>query len=92
MPVQRSTTTRDAHRKVIARGKPPCGICGGEIDYGLPYTDPGSFVVDHVVSLHKGGADVLANKQAAHRDCNRAKSDTGPIDLRRRFVTERAWA
>ncbi|WP_280110255.1 HNH endonuclease [Segniliparus rugosus] len=41
--------------------------------------------------LSKGGADVLANKQAAHRDCNRAKSDTSVTDLRRAYVTERAW-
>ncbi|ADG96553.1 HNH endonuclease [Segniliparus rotundus DSM 44985] len=92
MGVPRSTTKRDADRKTIARGKPPCGICGGEIDYALPHTDPASFVADHIVPLNKGGADVLANKQPAHRDCNRAKSDTAVTDLRRRYVTERAWA
>jgi 5-methylcytosine-specific restriction endonuclease McrA len=55
------------------------------------HTDAASFVADHIVPLNKGGADVLANKQAAHRDCNRAKSDTTITDLRRRYVTERHW-
>lgn len=71
----RNTTVRDRHRQVIARNKPPCGICGGEIDYSLPHLDPGEYVVDHVIPLAKGGRDVLENKTAAHRACNRAKSD-----------------
>jgi 5-methylcytosine-specific restriction endonuclease McrA len=87
----RNTATRDQHRSAIRRTKPPCGICQTEIDYSLPHTDPRSFVVDHIVPLNKGGTDDLANKQAAHRDCNRAKSDkleeTGP----RVFVTSRSW-
>jgi 5-methylcytosine-specific restriction endonuclease McrA len=64
---QRNTTTRDRHRKQIARSKPPCGICGGPIDYNLPHRDPGEYVVDHIVPVAKGGPDELANKQAAHR-------------------------
>ena len=63
----RSTTQRDRDRKAIRRGQPPCGICGGDIDYALPYLDPGEFVVDHIVPLNKGGEDALPNKQAAHR-------------------------
>lgn len=46
---------------------------------------PLSFVVDHIVPLRHGGKDTLANKQAAHRSCNRAKGDRadgGPV-LRR---------
>ncbi|MEU7843936.1 HNH endonuclease signature motif containing protein [Micromonospora sp. NPDC049114] len=81
----RNTAIRDRHRAAIARGRPPCGICGQPIDYRLPYMDPAEFVVDHIVPLKRGGADTLANKQAAHRRCNRAKSDNadgGPI-LRR---------
>src|SRR5690606_10654019 len=81
----RSTTVRDRHRRIIAQSKPPCGICGGAIDYNLPYFHPESFVVDHMIPLKAGGKDTLDNKQAAHRACNRAKSDKidgGPI-LRR---------
>lgn len=75
MSVKRHTTTRDRHRRAIARGTPPCGICGGVIDYALPYMDPGEYVVDHIIPLDKGGADDLGNKQPAHRSCNRTKSN-----------------
>lgn len=90
----RNTTTRDRHRAQIRRAKPPCGICGADIDYGLPHLDPGAFVVDHIVPLAKGGADTLENKQAAHRLCNRVKSDktdeSGLVTIRV-FVTDRCW-
>ena len=78
----RHTTTRNRHRRAIAAGQPPCGICGQPIDYDLAWPEARCFVVDHVVPLALGGPDTLANKQAAHRDCNRAKSDRidgGPI-------------
>lgn len=92
MNTGRNTATRDQHRRAIARTKPPCGICETEIDYSLPHTDPMAYVVDHIVPLNKGGLDELANKQAAHRACNRTKSDrladeSGP----RTFVTSRTW-
>lgn len=87
-----NTTVRDRDRKAIARTKPPCGICGEPIDYTLPYLDPGSYVVDHVIPINRGGTDTLDNKQAAHRSCNRTKSDQladeyGP----RTFITARTW-
>ena len=63
----RDTTIRDRDRAVIRRTKPPCGICGGDIDYTLRTPHPDSFEVDHIVPLSKGGTDELANKQAAHR-------------------------
>ena len=86
----RNTATRDRHRAIIRRDRPACGICGEPIDYDLPHLHPRSFVVDHIVPLITGGADDLSNKQAAHRDCNRAKSDR--IDAEpRSFVTARSW-
>lgn len=94
LTAQRSTATRDKHRAYIARGRPPCGICGNEIDYSLPHLDPWEYVVDHIVPLNKGGADTLENKQAAHRKCNRIKSDREPDELGttiRVFVTDRTW-
>lgn len=97
---QRSTTVRDQHRAAIRRTKPPCGICEQPIDYTLPHTHPLAFVVDHVIPFGPNPTperiaelDVLANKQAAHRDCNRAKSDKvdeAPVGPRT-FVTERTW-
>ena len=88
----RSTTQRDRDRNAIRRTKPPCGICEQPIDYTLPYLDPGEYVVDHVIPLNKGGTDTLDNKQAAHRSCNRLKSDKTADDLApRTFVTSRSW-
>ena len=50
-----------------------------------------AYVVDHVVPLARGGADELDNKQAAHRSCNRAKSDHMPDYAVRLYVTDRHW-
>jgi 5-methylcytosine-specific restriction endonuclease McrA len=87
----RNTAQRDRDRATIRRDRPPCGICGQDIDYTLPYLHPGEFVVDHVTPLNKGGDDHVSNKQAAHRTCNRAKSDKVDDDGPRTFVTSRAW-
>ena len=90
--MKRNTTQRDRDRAVIRRHKPPCGICQGDIDYTLRTPHPDSFEVDHIVPITKGGTDSLANKQASHRRCNRAKSDKLAGDLApRTFVTTRTW-
>lgn len=89
----RSTTTRDRNRRTIARGQPPCGICGEPIDYTLPYLHPQEFTIDHVVPLDAGGPDTIDNLQAAHRKCNRDKwhHTTTPEPAARTWVTDRAW-
>ena len=95
----RSTTTRDRDRAAIRRTKPPCGICEGEIDYSLKSPDPGSFEVEHIIPLGRNPSpervaelDVLSNKQATHRKCNRDKWDKAPEDMApRSFVTTRSW-
>jgi 5-methylcytosine-specific restriction endonuclease McrA len=88
----RNTTIRDQHRAAIKRSRPPCGICLTDIDYQLPHTDPMSYVVDHILPLNKGGTDELDSKQAAHRLCNRFKSDKTEDDIAvRDFVTSRTW-
>lgn len=88
----RNTATRDRHRATIARDQPPCGICGGAIDYALPYLDPMSYVVDHVIPVAAGGPDTLDNKQASHRSCNRAKGATMPATWQpHAYATDRRW-
>lgn len=87
----RNTTTRDRDRAAIKRGRPPCGICEQDIDYSLPYLDPMSYVVDHILPLARGGADALDNKQAAHRSCNQTKAAKVPEFNIRTFVTSRTW-
>lgn len=92
MSTGRNTATRDRDRAAIRRTKPPCGICEGEIDYDLHYLDPMAYVVDHIIPINRGGLDVLENKQAAHRSCNRTKSDKLADELGPRvFVTSRTW-
>jgi 5-methylcytosine-specific restriction endonuclease McrA len=83
--MKRNTSQRDRHRNLIRRGEPPCGICGQDIDYTLKSPDPRSYVVDHITPLNRGGRDELNNKQPAHRDCNRTKSDRtdGGLIIRR---------
>jgi len=101
-PVQRNTTTRDRHRRIIARGlppspfgpKPPCFHCTEPIDYDAHHLDPMSFTIDHYVALANGGSDTIDNIVAAHRKCNRDKSDKDineqlPAGIT--FVTERCW-
>lgn len=101
---QRSTTTRDRDRASIRRGRPDCGICGGEIDYSVRSPHPDSFEVDHIVPLTRGGADTLENKQASHRRCNQKKAAFTVAEMAeavaaeaeaagpRSFVTERSWS
>ncbi|MFC8531389.1 HNH endonuclease [Nocardia sp. NPDC057227] len=96
--VARNTTTQNRHRAYLRRSRPPCHLCGGEIDYSLHWRDPLSFVVDHVIPLARGGEDTRENTRAAHRHCNRQKSDklldelaARPGPAPRIFVTERTW-
>lgn len=91
MSTGRNTTTRDRHRKEIAKDEPDCGICFEPIDYTLPHTHPRSFVVDHIIPFVMSQDDTVANKQAAHRDCNRDKSDKLAAPQAEVFVTSRTW-
>jgi 5-methylcytosine-specific restriction endonuclease McrA len=79
--VKRNTTQRDRDRARIRATKANCHICGETIDYLLPWPDPLCFVVDHIKPLHKGGADHISNKAAAHNKCNSKKRarDYAPI-------------
>jgi hypothetical protein len=84
--VTRNSAQREQHRRAIKRNKPPCHLCGQPIDYTLGHLDPMAYVVDHVVPLARGGPDTLDNKAAAHRKCNRDKSDHMPRTEGRRVV------
>lgn len=50
-----------------------CGLCGQQVDKTLPYPDPMSPSLDHVVPLSRGGAHTYANTQITHLKCNVAK-------------------
>jgi 5-methylcytosine-specific restriction endonuclease McrA len=89
----RNTTVRDKHRRHIAKTKAPCHICHEPIDYTLPHLDPWAFTIDHITPLNKGGDERdPANIAAAHRRCNRTKSDRlDGEDPRRRYTTTLTW-
>jgi len=95
--VRRNTTTRNRHRRHLAKGEPPCYWCGEAIDYSADWLSPLAYQVDHVVPLHRGGRDELTNpdgspqKVPSHRVCNRAKSDKMPLPAGASFVTDRNW-
>ena len=89
--VVRNTTRRDAHRRIIAKGKPPCYHCGEEIDYHADWLHPLAYQVDHLTPLNKGGEDVVTNCVPSHRKCNREKSDKLPEVAGVTFSTTRAW-
>lgn len=69
----RNTQQQHKDRQRIKNTRAGCGICGRAIDYTLKWPDPMCFVVDHIHPLKKGGTDTLANKQAAHNECNSKK-------------------
>ena len=73
MMTKRNDVIRTKARRILAKAKSSCHICGQAIDYTLPHTNPESFVADHVIPIAKGGEDALSNIRAAHRDCNSTK-------------------
>lgn len=64
-----------ARKRILLRAT-ICAICGQPLDKSLKYPDPMSPTVDHIIPLAKGGHPyAMENLQAAHRKCNRLKSD-----------------
>lgn len=54
-----------------------CGICLKRIDRALPWPDPQSPSLDHVVPLSKGGTHTAANVRITHLRCNVARGNRG---------------
>jgi 5-methylcytosine-specific restriction endonuclease McrA len=81
-----STRSADRRRKALARGAvdaPPfrridvfhrdgwlCGICGDPIYLSIPYPQPLSKSLDHVLPVIAGGAHSFENCRASHLTCN----------------------
>ncbi|AFN37787.1 HNH endonuclease [Mycobacterium phage MacnCheese] len=89
----RNTARRDRFRRHFKRRGDDCHLCGLPIDYSLPHDHLLSFQIDHITPLARGGTDTLDNCAAAHRKCNRDKSDSlpeGPLGGVT-FVTDRTW-
>jgi 5-methylcytosine-specific restriction endonuclease McrA len=90
MTTVRNKTLRDRYRRTLAQNKPPCHLCGAEINYQAHHLDPNSFTIDHIIPLSRGGKDTLENCAPCCRSCNRAKGDSMPRTVT--FVTERDWS
>lgn len=73
----------------------PCWVCGHHIDLTLPWWDPWSFSVDHIVPLtvDQSKALVWENLASAHRRCNQIRGygtvPVGPVEGTVR--ASRAW-
>lgn len=84
-PRRSNGSKRNRIRAVLKQRGAPCHICGQPIDYSLPAGDPMSFEVDEIVPVSRyweGGykspeecALDISNCVAAHRSCNRARSN-----------------
>lgn len=73
---QRRAKTRDPEAQLIDRDKIgerdgwACGICSLRVDSSLPWPDPSSASLDHVIPLSRGGRHIESNVQISHLYCN----------------------
>ncbi|GAB5895896.1 hypothetical protein OKHIL_17030 [Mycolicibacterium mageritense] len=75
-PPQRENDATTKHLRTRLRTRRnDCHICGHPIDYDAHHTAPWSFQMDHLVQIANGGPNIESNVAAAHRACNRARSD-----------------
>lgn len=58
-----------------------CGLCRGLVDNGLPWPDPMSASLDHILPISKGGKHRMENVQISHLSCNLAKGNRVGEDL-----------
>lgn len=54
-----------------------CGLCQRRVNRNLPYPNPMSASLDHIVPLSKGGKHASENVQISHLRCNMAKGNRG---------------
>ena len=79
----------ERNRQIVLKTQNICGICGKEIDPAYKFPHPLSKTVDHIIPVAKGGhPSDLSNLQAAHRWCNRWKSDKLVASLRKEKIFE----
>jgi 5-methylcytosine-specific restriction endonuclease McrA len=64
-------------RRVFARDRWCCGICGSPVDQRLKHPDPWSASLDHIVPMSCGGGHLYVNVQCAHLWCNIRKANRG---------------
>lgn len=65
---------RVTRRQIAERDGWTCRLCLHPIDPSLPWPDPMSQSLDHILPIKHGGAHVGSNLQLAHLSCNSRKS------------------
>ena len=60
---------------IFERDKWICKICNEPVDKYLPYPNPMSASLDHIIPMSKGGHHTIDNVQLAHLECNKKKSN-----------------
>lgn len=66
----------ERNKKRIMATQDCCGICGKPVDKKIPYPNPLSPCIDHIIPIDRGGhPSDLSNLQLAHWICNRKKSN-----------------
>ena len=78
MPFQTTAIRKRGRRRIAARVRAGegCHLCHQPIDLSVPWPDPMSFVVDHLIPTSRGGADDYELLMPAHNTCNRTRSDS----------------
>lgn len=59
-----------------------CGLCGHAVRRGLRADDPLAPSIDHILPISHGGLHQWGNVHLAHRSCNTARGNYGPVQLR----------
>ena len=67
--------------QVLDRWSNRCHLCEKKIDLDLPSMNRLGFTFDHVIPVSKGGTNDLQNIRPAHRSCNSARGNRGPVQL-----------
>lgn len=80
---RRRARTRDAGAELLDRDTVgdrdgwKCGICRRRVNRALPYPNPRSASLDHIVPLSQDGPHTYANVRISHLACNTARSNRG---------------
>lgn len=64
---------RISYDEVWVRDKGMCWICGEMVDPDLPFPDPRSRSIDHIIPIVAGGAHAMDNVALSHLRCNISK-------------------
>lgn len=75
-PRRTNGNARNKLRERIKAQRRDCALCGNPIDYSLPAGHPGSYELDEIIPVSRGGSPYdVNNVQPVHRICNQKKGN-----------------